>query len=61
MVAHERLVVTRAVHAVEELPAVATVVAEAGEVAAKVGARLARAAVAHGVLQVGVYLHLLAG
>ena len=58
VIAHERLVMTRTVGVVVELPAVTTEVAETAKITAEVGTRLAVAAVTHGVLQVRVDLHL---
>ena len=49
---------SRSVGVVVELPAVTTEVAETAEVAAEIRTRLAVAAVAHRVLEVGVDLNL---
>merc|ERR1712059_61693 len=58
-VPHERFVVLQKAGAVEQLPAVAAVVGEAGRVPAEVGALLQAAGGAHLVFQVWVNLHLL--
>ena len=61
VVTHQWFVVAgRRVGAVVQLPARATVVAETGEVAAEVGARLTGAHVTRRLLQVRVYLYLYA-
>jgi len=58
-VPHEGLVVSDELHGVVELPAVAAVVLEAGQVPAEVGALLQQTAGAQGVFQVRIHLNLL--
>ena len=50
--------VTRAVSVVVELPAVAAEIAEAAQVATEIRTSLAVAAVAHGIFQIRIDLHL---